>query len=125
MIELNFDKEKNILRTMTKGVIGVEEMLTHYNKIIEDDSFPRKLNVLINCRGTSCTTKPGEIEIFYNKVKVAVKKYEWIREAILVNQPYETAFVILFEKLMQIEKYEFKVFNTENVAMKWLLKNSV
>ncbi len=124
MLELNFDKDNNILRTITGGIIGVEDMLKHYNTINENDLFPRRLNVLINCTGTSCTTKPDEIEIFYNKVKEAVKKYEWIREAILVDQPYETAFVILFEKLMQIEKYEFKVFHTENVAIKWLLDDS-
>jgi hypothetical protein len=124
MLELSFDKEKKILRTITGGDIGVKDMLKHYNAIVENELFPRRLNVLINCIGTSCTTKPDEIEIFYNKVKEAVKKYEWIREAILVDQPYETAFVILFEKLMQIEKYEFKVFHTENVAMNWLLNNS-
>jgi hypothetical protein len=124
MLKLSFDKEKNILRTITGGVIGVDDMLKHYNTIIQSTSFPKRLNVLINCTSTDCTTKPEEIEIFYNKVKIAVKKYESIREAILVDQPYETAFVILFEKLMQIEKYEFKVFHTEDVAMNWLLNDS-
>ena len=124
MLTLNYDSEKNILRTMTEGVIGVEDMLRHYSTIIENDSFPRKLYVLIDCKGTSCTTKPAEIEIFYNKVKTAIQKYKQIREAILVNQPYETAFVVLFEKLIQIENYEFKIFYSEKVAMKWLLNGS-
>jgi len=121
MLTLDYDYEKNILMTLTKGVVGVEDMLKHYNTIIENDSFPRKLNVLIDCKGTNCATKPDEIDIFYNKVKTAIQKYKQIREAILVNQPYETAFVILFEKLVQIDNYEFKIFYSEKVAMNWLL----
>ncbi len=124
MLTLDYDYEKNILLTMTKGVIGVEDMLKHYNTIIKNDSFPRKLNVLIDCKGTMCTTKPDEIEIFYNKVTTAIQKYKQIREAILVDQPYETAFVILFEKLIQVENYEFKIFYSEKVAMNWLLNES-
>ncbi len=124
MLELSFDKENNILRTITGDIIGIEDMLRHYNTIIESDSLPRKLNVLINCSGTGCTTKPDEIEIFYNKVKTAVSKYDWIKEAILVDKPYETAFVVLFERLIQIEKYKFKVFHTESAAMRWLMGGS-
>jgi len=124
MLTLKFDSRNNILRTVTTGVIGVEDMLKHYNTIIDNDSLPRNLIVLINCGGTRCTTTTEEIEIFYRKIKIALQKYEQIREAILVDQPYETAFVTLFERLINVEKYEFKIFYTENAAMKWLKRDS-
>ena len=48
-------------------------------------------------------------------------KFEQIKVAAILQNPYETAiYIVLKEKLKSISNLSFGVFSTESAAIKWL-----
>lgn len=121
MISFTFNKELNFLKTKTSGIIGIKEILKHYNHLKENNSYPKNLNVLIDCCDSEFKIEPQEIPIFIDATKQTLQKYDSLTEAILIKKPYETVIATLFKDMFNSEKYNFKIFYTEEAAIKWLV----
>lgn len=120
MIDISYNDQLNILQTKTGGELTIEEILGHYNEIRRNDTYPRDLKVLIDCRLTRLAVKLDDVEKIIEAAKSAIPKYKRMKEAILIAAPYETVIATLFEQNARFENYRFKVFNSENAALVWL-----
>jgi hypothetical protein len=121
MRNYTYNEESMILETRTKGILKIEDIIEHYKKIGKEESLSRNLKILIDCRGTKMDIKINEIGQTYDTVKEVLLKYNDIREAILVDKPYETVIAVLFDNYnADLESYSFKVFSTEDAARYWL-----
>ena len=121
MKNYSYNEKSMILETGTIGILKIEDIISHYEKINNDDSLPRNLKVLIDCRGTQLDVTVDEINLTSDVVKKALLIYNYIKEAILVDKPYETVVATLFENYNSyFESYSFRVFSTENAARNWL-----
>ncbi len=121
MREYSYNEKSMILETKTTGILKIVDIISHYEKITLDDSLPRNLKELIDCRGTQFDLNLDEIKLAINAVKNAILKYNYIRESIIVDEPFETAVAIFFENISTgIKSYNFKVFDTEYGARNWI-----
>jgi hypothetical protein len=122
MRKYSYNKELDILVLRVSEVIPINEIIDHYLELSKDVALPRKLRVLIDCRGTRLNVDTDEIDLTHDAVKEASNKYEYIKEAILIDKPFETVIANLFQHYNEdIENYKFSIFSTEEVALRWLV----
>lgn len=120
----SFNEETSILVLNTKGVMTVEDIISHYVHISKDLLLPKKLRVLIDSRGTKLDLKVEDIARTNNAVKKALDKFTFLKEAIIVDKPYETVIATMFERYYsKMQSYSFKVFSTDHAARSWLMMN--
>ena len=63
-----------------------------------------------------------EVKVSTEAIKESLKRYRTIKEAILVDKPFETAVAKVFQLFnSKIKNYSFDVFSTENASRNWLL----
>jgi len=120
MITFTFIHELGILRTTTGGELSISEILGHYQEISQNDTYPRDLKVIIDCRSTRLAVKLDDVSRIIEAAKNTLTKYTRLREAILITAPYETVVATLFEQNARFKNYHFRLFNSENAALQWL-----
>jgi hypothetical protein len=120
MITFSYDEELGILHTITCGDLSIDEILRHYEEIRQNSTYPRDLKVIIDCRSTRLAVKLDDISRLIEAAKNTIPKYTQLREAILVTAPYETVVATLFEQNARFKNYNFRLFNSENAALRWL-----
>ena len=86
----------------------------------EKQLYPRDLKVIIDCRSTRLVVKLDDVSRITEAAKNAIPKYMRLREAILITAPYETVVATLFEQNARFKNYNFRLFNSENAALRWL-----
>lgn len=62
----------------------------------------------------------NDIETIVNTNKESLKNYDCIIDALIVNQPAETALSVFFKLLSENEKYKAKKISTPKAAKYWL-----
>jgi hypothetical protein len=50
----------------------------------------------------------------------SLEQYNYIIDAIITDNPKETAFSMLYKELSATKKYKFNVFSTREAAIEWL-----
>ena len=120
MIDISYNDELGVLYTKTGGDLSIEEILGHYNEIRQNDTYPRDLKVMIDCRSTRLAVKLDDVSQIIEAAKNTIPKYKRLREAILITAPYETVVATLFEQNARFKNYNFRLFNSENAALRWL-----
>ncbi len=120
MIESIFDKEQGILKVSIIDELDLDDIINHFNDIAIDESLPDPLKILVDARKQDFLVKPEQLIHSQKPVMAAIANYCQIKEAIIVDSPYQTALATLFEQLTTNPKYKFKIFSTERAAFKWL-----
>jgi hypothetical protein len=120
MIEISYNNDLGVLQTKTGGDLSIEEILGHYDEIRQNNTYPRDLKVIIDCRSTRLAVKLDDVTSIIEAAKTTIPKYKRLREAILITAPYETVVATLFEQNARFENYNFRLFNSENAALRWL-----
>jgi hypothetical protein len=120
MIEISYNDELGVLHTKTGGELSIEEILGHYDEIRQNETYPRDLKVMIDCRSTRLAVKLDDVTRIVEAAKSTIPKYKSLREAIVITAPYETVVATLFEQNARFEHYHFRLFNSENDALRWL-----
>ena len=122
MRKYSYNKKLDILVLSASEVILINEIIDHYLELSKNVSLPRNLRVLLDCRGARLNVDTDEIGLTHDAVKEALNKYEYIREAILIDKPYETVLANLFKHYNEdFENYTFNIFSTEEAALRWLV----
>jgi hypothetical protein len=120
MITIAYNDELGVLLTKTGGELSIDEILGHYDEIRQNDTYPRDLKVMIDCRSTRLVVKLDDVTRIVEAARTTIPKYTRLREAILITAPYETVVATLFEQNARFENYHFRLFNSENAALQWL-----
>jgi hypothetical protein len=118
----SFDEEARVLNLRTEGIMKVDDIISHYVHITKDQSLPKKLKVLIDSRDTKMDLRFEDIALTNDAVIKALEKFSSLKEAIIVDKPYETAVATMYERFyLKMESYHFRVFSTEHAARNWLM----
>ncbi|CAA6679774.1 MULTISPECIES: hypothetical protein [unclassified Lentimonas] len=121
MLEFNFNEEKKLLTTTATGIIGVNDIISHYEQLPEYQDKTRKLKVLIDVRKSQFELKLPDLSQTTETVQSALSHFESIAEAILVDEPSATAVTVIFQNYNSgVEGYQFKMFSTCEAAEGWL-----
>jgi len=120
MMDFSYNDELDVLHTKTGGDLSIEDILGHYQEIMQNSTYPRDLKVIIDCRSTRLAVKLDDVSRIVKAAKNTILKYKRLREAILITAPYETVVATLFEQNARFNNYHFRLFNSENAALRWL-----
>ncbi len=120
MIQFNYDKQANILISLAKDEVGLAQIKEHYLYIRDNARLPRRLNVMIDGRLSRFKIDINDLEQMRAFVKDCISGYANVREAFVVDKPYETTIALLFEEAVQLPNYHFRIFSTEEAALYWL-----
>ncbi len=120
MIKISYNDELGVLQTKTGGDLSIEEILGHYDEIRQNDTYPRDLKVMIDCRSTRLAVRLDDVTRIVEAAKSTIPRYKRLREAILITAPYETVVATLFEQNARFGNYNFRLFSSENAALQWL-----
>lgn len=115
------DEDFKILRVRYPGMLTKEEIIGHYEELRTNNSFHRNIRILIDCKDSNFTVKPDDVPELLDAARNAARNYKSVKEAMMVTDPYETVIVTLFEKGIDLPNYRFKVFYTEDAALRWLV----
>jgi len=121
MINYQFNDKFQIVEVNVSGVITIKDIIDHYYNISKDDSLPNNLKEIIDCRNAQFDIDLKNIDLTYKSVKKALEAYDTIKEAILVDKPFETVVAMLFVRINANSKnYCCRVFSTEDASYNWL-----
>jgi len=123
MVNYQYSYETRLLRVSVQGIIYIKDIIGYYQKISEDKTLPQNLKVIIDCRKTiiKLDVEKNEMEETKEVVKLAMKSFVRIKEAIIIDNPSATVAATLFQIATETTKgYKFSLFNTEKAALKWL-----
>jgi len=119
MINYIYHEENKFIEVKVSGKLCVQDVIKHYNKISKDNSLPNNLVSIIDCRNACFDIEEDELDdmvLTYDSVKNALKRFYSIKEAIVVDKPFETAVATIFSQI-NIGKYSCIVCNTPEKAM--------
>jgi len=103
------------------GILTLEGIMAHYVELQVNTSLPNTLKVLIDCRKARFDVDINKLASLESHVRESVKRFQYLREAILVDKPYETVVATLFLKIhASLPNYSFRVFSTQEAAQLWL-----
>lgn len=119
-IEINFDEKQSILRITSEGTISADMIVKLYEKILNNKKYPRNLKLLINTPVSNFQLKPKQMEDIVNAAKKAYKAYDSIKEALVVDGPYNTMIATLYSERNTLPNFEVKIFSSKTVALNWL-----
>ena len=126
MFTYHYDHELNVLIMKSTGKINVEDIKGHYIKLPEWSVKIKNLLVLIDAEDTIMELTHEDIKQLFIPLVKAVKSFNTLQEAILVDKPAETAMATLFKiEFTNLDSYSFKIFSTKEAAMNWLKKEKV
>ena len=121
MTSYSYNENTNTLNLKIEGVIKVDVIINHYDDVINDDSYPKNLKVFIDCRKAVFDIDSQILHTTLDIVKNSIKRFESLKEAIIVETPNVAAIASLFKMLhSNVENYDFNIFNTDEAAIKWL-----
>lgn len=118
--EWKWDEELQVLRVITTGSVTKETISEYYQVIMDNDSLPRDLKILVNPSKGEYSGSIKEVPTLISSLKKAMKLFDSIQEAIVVTTPYNTVVATLFSRAIRIPNYSFKIFSTEEAAVDWL-----
>jgi hypothetical protein len=119
--EVRFDPNDGILYTYSSNVTTLEHMLQGIDGIISNKELPRDLKILEDGRGSQVTFPPKDLSILVERLELALIQYRSLRQAVVHDDPRNTALAVLINRLMKNEKYILEVFSTMEAARLWLL----
>ncbi len=120
MIQYNFNQEKNYIEATFTGKINQGEIVNYINSLMKENQLPENLKGIIDAREASFNIHPADL---YNILSENVKmfsRFNSLKVAIIIKNPVDTALAMIFTRLIQLERYLFKVFTTETAAERWI-----
>jgi len=120
MLEFGYDNTIGLYKLTIIGKLTSDEVINYYNDLSVMPDLPDNLQVLIDCTSAQFEIKPEDIGRLKEAANNAIKRFTLFREAMMVEQPYETVIVTLYRDMTLSENYHFEIFYTRDAALNWL-----
>ncbi|MFA5298019.1 MAG: hypothetical protein WC389_07405 [Lutibacter sp.] len=120
MVTSKFNYETGILESIFVGEVYLKEILDYIISTKENNSFPRLLKIITDTNDANFNFDINDLEIIIAENEKSLEKYDYIIDAIIVDNPKNTAISMLYQKLGENGKYKFEVFSTKKAALNWL-----
>jgi len=125
MIEINYNSQEDIIYVKRIGQISSDDIVEYICEIDKQFKTHKTLYVLSDTRGSETLFKQQDLIQFVEEIKKRLGPYQKVREASIVDNPYDTALGMMYEYIAsEIDKFKCKAFSTEEVAKIWLKSGS-
>lgn len=120
MVTSKFNYETGILESIFVGEVYLREILDYIISTKENDSFPRVLKIITDTNNANFNFEINDLEKIIIENEKSLKKYDFIFDAIIVDNPKNTAISMLYQELGKNDRYKFDIFSTREAALNWL-----
>jgi hypothetical protein len=120
MVTTYYDSKKKILRSTFKGDVMLKEITDYIDATRLNSDFPRQLKILTDSRESNILVKPEELQAIVEANNKSLAVYDFIADAIVLDNPHDTAISYLYGELSKQNNYFFKLFSDYENAEKWL-----
>ena len=120
MVTSIFNQETGILESAFTDEVTLQEIVDYIISTKENKTFPRTLKIKTNATKANFNFSIDDLETIVNENEKSLEKYEFIIDAIIVDDPKTTMISMLYQRLEKNKKYKFEIFSTAIGASKWL-----
>ncbi|MCF6366776.1 MAG: hypothetical protein L3J35_11300 [Bacteroidales bacterium] len=120
MVNSSFDYQKNILITRFEGNVTLKEVVDYINATRLNQEYPRKLRILTDSSKSTMLMVPDDLQHIVEANNESLKEYTYIIDAIVLENPKDTALSYLYKEISKNKNYFFQLFSTNKAARKWL-----
>lgn len=120
MVTTKFNQQTNILESKFEGNVILSEIVNYIIETKENKSYPRKLKILTDSVDGIFNFTIEDLKIIVEENYKSLEKYELIIDAIIIDDPKNTALSMLYLELAKTNKYKFEIFATKSAALDWL-----
>ncbi len=120
MITAKFNQHSKILEVTFKGNVTLAEIVNYIKATKKKGIYPRKLKIITDSRNAIFNFSIDDLEIIVEENYKSLEKYEMIIDAIIIDDPKNTALSMLYLELVKTNKYKFEIFATKSAALNWL-----
>ncbi len=124
--EIIYNIESNsIFHVYMKGNFILNDITNYLNEFKKIESLPDNLLLLYDLREANLTFSLKELQIISNLADSTTNNYSRVKSAFLVDKPKESAYSVMFSDYQKSLMKMRKVFSSEEIAITWLLDDSV
>ena len=120
MILTEFDHKTGILFTKFEDQITLLEIVEYIRATKNNKEYPRILKILTDATNSNMNLEFEDLEVIVSENYKSIEKYDCIIDAIVLENPKETALSFLYKELVKTGKYKFEVFSTQEAALRWI-----
>lgn len=121
MVYYDFDHQKQIMISRFEGDILLKEIIDYIDAARFNKEYPRKLKILTDSRRSNMLLTPEDLPKIVEANLKSLEVYEYIVDAIVLENPNDTAISYLYGEISRTGNYFFKLFSTYDSALTWLL----
>ena len=121
MVFSNFDHQKQILISRFENDINIEDITAYINATRLNKDYPRKLRILTDSSKSNMILSPEDLPKIVEANNNSLKEYTYIIDAIILENPHDTAISYLYKEISKNKNYFFKLFSTYEAANQWLI----
>jgi energy-converting hydrogenase Eha subunit H len=103
-----------------QDIVTFEDIVAYLTEFQKIDYLPIDLCLLYNLENVQLKVDIDNIPMISDLASKVTSKYKSIRTALVVTNPNNTAYSILFQSDSKPNKTKRKTFSTEEAAEKWL-----
>lgn len=120
MITAKFNPLTNTLESKFEGNIILSEIVNYITATKENNYYPRKLKILTDSSKAIFNFSIEDLDIIVKENYKSLEKYDFIIDAIIIDDPNNTVLSMLYLELAKTNKYKFEIFATKSAALNWL-----
>lgn len=121
MITSKYNQQTEILETEFTKDVALEEIVNYIISIKENKIYHRFLKIKINATNSNFNFSVNDLKTIVIENDNLLEKYDFISDAIIVDNPRTTAISMLFQKLAEKnDKFRFNIFSSDEGASAWL-----
>ncbi len=120
MVYSKFNKQTGVLESEFTKDTTLEEFVNYFITIKENIIYPRLLKIKTNATNTNFKFSMGDLKTILIENDKLLEKYDFITHAVIVDNPKNTAILMMYQNLIKNNKYRFNVFSTDEGASQWL-----
>lgn len=124
MVHSYFDHKDNILITKFYDDVFAKEIIEYINSVRLNKEYPRTLKILTDSKQSNMVLDMENVHTVLQEIVDAnnesLKVYDYICDAIVLENPNDTAISYLYQEMSVAKNYFFKLFYTFDAAKRWL-----
>ncbi len=121
MIKETFDSDNIIVNGVLSGDISLADILKWESELSRNKYSVRILKILLDSTGATYDFKMEDIEHIKQRIIESLNKFDSVHLAAVHDNPYETAYSLMFNKAVRIDNFHHATFSDRENAINWLL----
>lgn len=121
MITSEFNQLTGFLDSRFKGKVKLQEIVDFMEATKNNRIFPRSLKILTDTTNAEFDMTTFDLNKIVEANNQSLEQYDYIIDAIVIENPKVMALSILYQELAENKKYIFKIFSTREAAIDWLI----